>query len=188
MGVKLVLCCTEESRLKCWSSRLWFLFSSHPSGSQCQHRRTGGYQSHQTGTGWVLAHIYQCVCTSSWSETERHWSSGPKWSSCWDWTAFKPALLVPFVPQVRILLWSSRRSSWWRTANTPTSWPILAAICGKLVSTRTGTSWTESSDAQKNARARSVQCFTSILKPACVLSKVVLIDLAALVIINTRYY
>lgn len=62
-----------------------------------------------------------------------------------------------FLLQARTLLWSSRRSSWWRTANTPTSWPISAAICGKLVSPITWSLILYSSTARQVLSSRSAQ-------------------------------
>lgn len=51
-------------------SRVWFFFPLRL-GSQCKHRRTGCYQSHQTGTGWVISSfLFISTCISSFSTIE----------------------------------------------------------------------------------------------------------------------
>lgn len=51
--------------------RVLFCFFPLRLGSQCKHRRTGCYQSHQTGTGWVISSfLFTSTCISSFSTIE----------------------------------------------------------------------------------------------------------------------
>lgn len=113
--------CESESSFSGFHMFFFFLFLlSCCLGSQCQHRRTGRYQSHQTGTRWVISTnsaLASAECSANQKQGDgRSWRLyGPEWWRYLDWifgeTALKPALLFPLLSasHVQILVHTGER-------------------------------------------------------------------------------